>query len=168
MSKEVAFNEYSAKTLELLGKGAFLTTAHGGKTNTMTIGWGSVGVTWMKPIFTVLVRQSRYTKDLIEKSGEFTVTIPFGGDMKEALGLCGTKSGRDLDKIQAAGLATKPGKKIATPVIDAKGLHYECKIVYKQTMIPEALDSNYQASMYPKGDYHTIYFGEIVATYLDE
>jgi flavin reductase (DIM6/NTAB) family NADH-FMN oxidoreductase RutF len=167
MSKEVSFNEYATKAIDIISKGAFLTTAHAGKTNTMTIGWGSIGVIWSKPIFTVLVRQSRFTHDLIGPSGEFTVSIPFG-DMKEALGLCGTKSGRDLDKIKAAGLTLKSGKKTATPVIAAAGLHYECKIVYQQTMIPEALDSAYQAAAYPKGDYHTMYFGEIVAVYIEE
>jgi flavin reductase (DIM6/NTAB) family NADH-FMN oxidoreductase RutF len=167
MAKEVGYNEYAAKAIDVISKGAFLTTAHGGKTNTMTIGWGSIGVIWRRPMFTVLVRQSRFTRDLIEKSGEFTVSIPFG-DMKEALGICGTKSGRDLDKIKAAGLTLKPGKKLTTPVIAAKGLHYECRVVYKQTMIPDALDAEYQVAVYPQGDYHTMYFGEIVAVYLEE
>jgi flavin reductase (DIM6/NTAB) family NADH-FMN oxidoreductase RutF len=167
MSKEVGYNEYASKAIDIISKGAFLTTAFAGKTNTMTIGWGSIGVIWRNPMFTVLVRQSRFTRELIEQSGEFTVSIPFS-DMKEALGVCGTKSGRDLDKIKAAGLTLKPGKKITTPVIAAKGLHYECKIVYKQTMIPEALDKRYQAAAYPEGDYHTMYFGEIVAVYIEE
>jgi len=167
MSKEVGYNEYASKALDIISKGAFLTTAHAGKTNSMTIGWGSIGVIWRKPIFTVLVRQSRFTRDLIEKSGEFTVSIPFGS-MSEALGLCGTKSGRDLDKIKAAGLTLQPGKKINTPVIAANGVHYECKVVYKQTMVPDALDSGYQTALYPQGDYHTMYFGEIIAVYVDE
>jgi flavin reductase (DIM6/NTAB) family NADH-FMN oxidoreductase RutF len=167
VSKDVKYNEYAAKAIEDISKGAFLTTAHGGKTNTMTIGWGSIGFIWNKPIFTVLVRPSRFTHGLIEPSGEFTVSFPFE-DMKEALSLCGTKSGRDLDKIKAAGLALKPGQKVATPVIGCKGLHYECKVVYKQNMDPAALDGDYKGRCYPNGDYHTVYYGEILACYITE
>ncbi|MDR3592738.1 MAG: flavin reductase family protein [Negativicutes bacterium] len=167
MSREISCNEYAGKVLDMIEKGAFLTTATDNKTNTMTIGWGSVGVIWGKPIFTVLVRQSRFTRDLIEESGEFTVSIPFG-DMREALNFCGSKSGRDFNKFNAAGLVLEPGKKVATPVIAGCNLHYECKIVYKQPMIPTALDRGYQNRCYKKGDYHTMYFGEIIAAYVTE
>lgn len=167
MSKDVTYNEYAGKLIESIGKGAFLTTAHDGKTNTMTIGWGSIGFIWGKPIFTVLVRPSRYTHKLIEPSGEFTVSLPFE-DLKEALGLCGSKSGRDLDKIKAAGLALKAGQKVATPVIGCKGLHYECRVVYKQNMDPLPLDGEYKGRCYPQGDYHTVYYGEILASYITE
>lgn len=167
MSKQVNFNEYAAKALGNIGKGAFLTTAAGGCSNVMTIGWGSIGVIWGKPMFTVLVRQSRYSHELIEANGEFTVSFPFG-DMKEALALCGTKSGRDLDKIKAAGLALRGGQKVAAPVVDCGGLHYECRVVYKQTMDPAALDGEYKGRCYPQGDFHTVYYGEILATYISE
>lgn len=167
MSKDVLYSQYSDQILEILTKGAFLTTSHNGKVNTMTIGWGSVSRIWQKPIFLVLVRYSRFTYELIEKSTEFTVSIPLK-DMQAALTLCGTKSGRDIDKIAAAGLSTVPGKKVSVPVIASCGLHYECKIVYKQAMAPDLLDSEYQKACYPNGDYHTLYFGEIVATYVDE
>lgn len=167
MTKDVSFNEYASKVAESISQGAFLTTAHGGRTNTMTIGWGSIGFIWNKPIFTVLVRPSRFTHKLIEPSGEFTVSLPFE-DMKEALSLCGTKSGRDLDKIKAAGLALAAAKKVATPVIGCKGLHYECRIVYKQDMEPANLDDEYKGRCYPQGDYHTVYYGEILASYVTE
>ncbi len=167
MSKDVLYSQYADRVMEALPKGTFLTTAHNGKVNTMTIGWGSIGRIWQKPIFMVLVRYSRFTYDLIEKSTEFTVSVPFK-DMTEALALCGTKSGRDMDKIAVAGLSTTPGKKVSVPVIAGCNLHYECKIVYKQAMTPDTLDSEYQKACYANGDYHTMYFGEIVATYLDE
>lgn len=165
--REVPYTEYATKAIEILSKGAFLTTAHGGKTNTMTIAWGNIGFMWGKPVFTVMVRPSRYTYQLIEQSGEFTVSIPLQ-DMQQALALCGTKSGRDLDKIAAAGLTLLPGQKVATPVIAGCGLHYECKIVYKHPLDPAALDPAYKAKCYASGDFHTLYFGEIVACYREE
>ena len=112
----------------------------------------------------VMVRQSRYTHELIEKGTEFTVSIPVK-EMKKALGICGTKSGRDMDKISAAELTLLPGQAVSVPVIKGCGLHFECKIVYKQTMEPNLLDETNNKSWYANGDYHTLYYGEIVAAY---
>ena len=162
----INFHEKAGKALEILSKGAFLTTAADGQTNTMTIAWGSIGFMWNKPVFTVLVRPSRHTFQLIERSAEFTVSIPLG-DMQQALTLCGTKSGRDMDKIAAAGLTLSPGKEVATPVIGGCGLYYECKVLYKQTMTPVELAPETNKQCYANGDYHTFYFGEIVAAYTD-
>lgn len=167
MTKEIAYNEYAKQAIEQLSKGAFLTTTHNGKTNTMTIGWGNIGFAWGKPLFTVMVRPSRYTYELIEKSGEFTVSIPLN-PMQQALGICGSKSGRDIDKFAAAGLAVLPGQKIATPVIKGCGLHFECKIIYKQEMNPSQLEKSLNEKCYGSGDYHTFYAGEILSCYMEE
>ncbi len=167
MIKEVNYTAYADKAIEILSKGAFLTTTAAGQVNTMTIAWGSIGFIWAKPVFMVMVRPSRHTYKLIEESGEFTVSIPLK-DMKEALALCGSKSGRDLDKLAAAGLTTLPGQKIATPGIAGCGLHFECKILYKQAMTQENLDPAITAAKYATGDFHTLYYGEIVSAYVEE
>ena len=164
--KEISFEEYAPQVLQALPKGAFLTVRNAGRDNTMTIGWGSIGVIWNKPIFTVLVRPSRFTFGLLEASGEFTVSVP-RTDMAKALALCGSKSGRDIDKFAVAGLQKLPGLKIATPVIAGAGLHYECKVVFKQPMNPALLDTVISAASYPSGDYHTLYFGLIQATWIE-
>jgi hypothetical protein len=62
-------------------------------------------------------------------------------------------------------LETSDGKKVASPIIKVPGIHYECKIVYKSTMNPAHLDKNYDKSLYPQKDYHTLYFGEIQGCY---
>ena len=164
--KEITFDQYAPQVIQTLPKGAFLTVRHGGRDNVMTIGWGTIGVIWGQPIFSVLVRPSRFTFGLLEASGEFTVSIPLT-DMSKALAVCGSKSGRDIDKFAAAGLQKLPGVKIATPVIAGAGLHYECKVVFKQPMNPAPLDSNLNASISSNGDYHTHYFGQIQATWLE-
>lgn len=161
---DMKWNDHAEKALEGLSKGAFLTTAHDGKANTMTISWGSLGFIWRRPVFTVMVRPSRHTFGMIEKSGEFTVTIPLE-DMQQALALCGSKSGRDLDKFTAAGIKTMPGKTGSTPVIDCAGFHYECKVIYKQAMNPANADAEVNTTCYATGDHHVIYYGEIVAVY---
>lgn len=166
MMKEVAFDQYAPQVIQTLPKGAFLTVRHAGRDNVMTIGWGTIGVIWGQPIFSVLVRPSRFTFDLLEGSGEFCVSIPLAG-MAKSLAVCGSKSGRDLDKFAAAGLQKLPGIKIATPVIAGAGLHYECKVVFKQPMDPKPLEKGLDASFYGNGDYHTLYFGQIQAAWLE-
>lgn len=164
--KETAYNEEAAKALAALSKGAFLTAGDETRSNTMTIGWGSIGFIWRKPVFTVLVRPSRYTHEFIEKSGEFTVSLPFGV-LQEALNICGSRSGRDGDKVAAAGLTLKAGKKVATPVIAGCGLYYECKVIGKHQLTPELLTDAVNKDCYAAGDHHTVYYGEIVATYTE-
>lgn len=166
MSNEVPYNEYAAKVVEILAKGAFLTTICGDSVNTMTIGWGNIGFMWGKPIFTVMVRPSRHTYQLMEQSSEFTVSIPLN-DMQKALGVCGSKSGHDTDKIAMAGLTLLPGQKVNVPVIGGCGLHYECKIVYKQAINPTAFDNEFTKKWYGSGDFHTFYFGEIISCYTE-
>ncbi len=166
MTKDISYQEYASTVLETISKGAFLTTSSGGRSNTMTIGWGSIGVMWGLPVFTVMVRESRYTYELIENSNAFTVSIPLH-DMQAELALCGSKSGRDMDKFSAAKLQPQPGKKVAVPVIGGCGLHYECEILYKSPMDPAQLDAGVQQTFYKAGDYHTYYYGKIVACYLD-
>ena len=166
--KDVAFNEYLEQVIEQLPRGAFLNTRYKDKTNTITIGWGTIGIIWGKPIFMVAVRYSRYTYDLIDKSGEFTVSIPLKDNLKKELGFCGSRSGRDYDKFKECGLTLTEGRTVNVPIINECQLHYECKVVYKQSMEPGTLDQSIKDVCYRTGDYHVIYFGEITACYMTE
>ena len=103
MKKDINVWEYAGQICEQTGKGILVTTKAEGKVNTMTIGWGTLGIQWGKPIYTVFVRESRYTKEMLEKHGEFTINVPMGEVNKEILKICGTKSGRDMDKIAELG-----------------------------------------------------------------
>ena len=151
------------KLVSLIEKGAFLSVKAQDKFNTMTIGWGTTGICWRKPILMVAVRNSRHTFTLMEVAPDFTVTLP-SGNLRDEIFYCGTKSGRDVDKLQECGLNTAAGRKTQTPIIDVPGMHVECKIVYKSAMDPAYLNDDYHA-LYPKKDFHTLYFGEIVACY---
>lgn len=150
---------------QLRQQGAFLSVAGAERANTMTIGWGSIGFIWKRPIFMVMVRQSRFTYELIEKTDHFTVSIPNDDRMKQALTVCGTKSGRDIDKCAAAGINFVPAQTVASPVVAGCGLYYECKIVYKQPMDQAMLLPEIQETMYANHDYHVLYYGEIAACY---
>ena len=147
-------------------QGAFLTVKSGDKINTMTIGWGNVGYVWNRPIFTVMVRKSRYTNDLLETSDNFTVSIPLSKKLKSELMVCGIKSGRKIDKFKECNLTLQKSKKIDTPIIAECDLFYECKIVYKQEMNPRLLSEDIVKSSYDNGDCHTLYYGQILETYI--
>ena len=149
-------------------RGAFLTVKNNNEVNTMTISWGSIGYQWARPIFTVMVRKSRFTHDLLENSDEFTVSIPLTDDLKDALSICGSKSGRDMDKIKEANLTLKQSKSTNTPIISGNSVHYECKVVFKQDIKEESLHSNIMKNSYVSGDLHTIYSGEILQCYTEE
>ncbi len=150
--------------METVTKGAFLTVKAGEEINTMTIGWATIGFVWRREVFMVAVRDSRHTFSLIEKSSDFTVTIPTDSSSKEALVFCGTKSGRDYNKFIECNLQTRKAVAVESPVIDTAGVHYECRIIYKSAMNSADLDDNLE-KLYPAKDYHTLYFGEILACY---
>jgi flavin reductase (DIM6/NTAB) family NADH-FMN oxidoreductase RutF len=168
MYREIKFNDLSKELLEQLPKGAFLTVKSGDNVNTMTIAWGSLGFMWYKPVFTAMVRYSRHTYDLIEKSEDFTVSLPLNGQLKEALGICGTKSGRDVDKFKECNLTLKDGDTVNSPIIDECDLHVECKIMYKQAMDENNLAEEVKNKAYANGNYHVIYYGEIKKIYVKE
>jgi flavin reductase (DIM6/NTAB) family NADH-FMN oxidoreductase RutF len=134
----------------------------------MTIGWGEVGRVWSRPVFTVLVRRSRYTYGCLLASESFTVNVPAPGKLQEELLFCGTKSGRDLDKVASCGLTLVEGKKVATPVLAECTLHYECKVILRKQLAREDLsDPGILAQYYPNDDHHMIVIGEILAVYPD-
>jgi len=151
-------------SINKIKRGAFLTVKSGNALNTMTIGWATFGVVWNKPVMMVAVRSSRHTFGIIEAASDFTVTIP-AADMQKETAYCGSKSGRDVDKFKICNLETVNSRQVASPVIKAIGRHYECKIIFKSVMDPAHFDKVYDSSLYPKKDYHTLYFGEIVDCY---
>ena len=165
--KDLNYMSIAEDNLKKIRKGAFLTVKAGKALNTMTIGWATFGFIWQKPIMMVAVRPTRHTFGIIEKAQDFTVSVP-AGDMSKAIAFCGSKSGRDVDKFKMCNLETAEGQNVASPIIKVPGIHYECKIVYKSAMNPIHLDKNYDKSLYPQKDYHTLYFGEIVACYETE
>jgi flavin reductase (DIM6/NTAB) family NADH-FMN oxidoreductase RutF len=150
--------------------GAFLAVLdEKGKPNPMTIGWGQVGIVWSRPVCTVLVRPTRYTYGGIRAGDSFTVNVPRAGDLEEALALCGSKSGRAMDKAKASGLTWTPSKKVATPIIEECALFYECEILARAALDRDSFrSSDVLETFYPKGDPHLVVFGEIVACYAEE
>ncbi len=170
MKKFVDPFDYAGAICKAMGKGILLTTKCDGKVNTMTIGWGMLGIEWGKPIFLALVRESRHTMQMLNGNGEFTVNIPVCEIDKKILGFCGTKSGRDLDKIQAMNLTLEEPEKISVPGIRELPLTLECKVLYRQAQNANGLSQEIISRYYPGEvqDHHTAFYAEIVSAYIIE
>lgn len=137
-----------------------------GAPNVMTIGWMLGGAVWGKPILTVLVRPSRHSHTRLEEVGEFTVNV-LPPERAEALQYCGTASGRDADKFARAGLTVSPARKVRAPIVGDGLVHYECRVVHRNDVIPEKVAPEIIAAAYPQGDFHRVYFGEVLAAYAE-
>ena len=131
------------------------------KDNVMTASWGFVGVMFRKKCVVLPIRTSRYTKGLLDETGIFTLSIPSQGTMKEALAICGTKSGRDTDKWKAAKIERQKAKAVDTNVVKGCAHYIECKII---TCVPMT-DTKGIEEFYTTGDMHNLYIAEIVEEY---
>ena len=169
MKVDLSVGDFLDETVKTLYETGLLLVSAGndGNPNAMTIGWGFIGYLWSKPYFIVAVRPSRYTYKLIKETGCFTVNVPSKG-MEDLVNYCGTVSGRTHNKFKEKGLTAVKGRRVNTPIIDECVLHYECKVDYEFDLEPERISAQVKRINYPSGDYHTLFFGEILAYYGDE
>ena len=159
----------AAEALSMAGEaGAFLVVGEE-KPNVMTMGWGTAGVMWSKPVLMAPVRHSRYTHALLENNDTFVVSVPAAGEMRDALRICGTRSGRDMDKVTAAGLRMGSAKEVRTPVVEGCAIHVECRVLQRSELDFTTLDGEDLARFYGNdaegGDTHSLYFAQILACY---
>ena len=172
MKQTVDAFDYAGQICKAMKRGVLLTTKTGDFVNTMTIGWGKIGIEWNKPVFIAYVRETRHTRKMLDESGEFTVNIPCGKIDSGILSYCGTKSGRDTDKIRDLGLTLVDSDLVAAPGIRELPLTLECRVIYKQkqdlTQMQESVLERFYPAMDETGfqDYHIAYYGEILHAYL--
>ncbi len=137
-----------------------ITAKEGNKVNAMTASWGGVGVLWGKNTAFIFVRNSRYTKELIDKGSHFSLTF-FDSTYKSALKYFGMVSGRREDKISNAKMHINYYEEI--PFIDEGNFVICCKKMSATPILPEQfLNPDIQKQWYADGDYHTMYVGEIL------
>ncbi|MGD1821705.1 MAG: flavin reductase family protein [Pleomorphochaeta sp.] len=178
MKKKINVFDYTNQIMRTLSKGVLLTTKSGNRVNSMTISWGAFGIEWAKPIFSVYVRQSRFTKKLLEENPEFTINIPLNDYDKKIISFCGTKSGNDVDKIKEMNLTLVDSELISVPSIKEFPLTLECKVIYKQLQDKNQISEEMKVKFYPEEvssdfhgankDFHTVFYGEIVDAYIIE
>ncbi len=176
--KKIDVFDYAKEIMMGVKSGALVTTKVGDKVNTMTISWGTLGIEWNKPIFITFVREQRFTREMLDNNGEFTVNIPFGDFDKKITAFAGSKTGRSLDKIKELGLTLVDSGNISVPGIKELPLTLECKVVYKQlqdrnSVSDENLEKHYPQDVdsshpFANKDFHIAYYGEIVGAYIIE
>lgn len=165
--KEVELKSLNMNPFTLIGDEWLLVTAGTeGKFNTMTASWGGLGVFWGKNSATIYIRPGRYTKQFIDSNDTFTLSF-FKEDYKKALSICGSLSGRDINKVEKANL---------TPVFDEDNTYFDeakmvvvCKKMYHSEITFDNFDNpSFDKLMYPEKDYHTIYIAEILKVLVKE
>ncbi len=149
--------------LKLIGKDWMLITVKDGeRVNAMTASWGCMGVLWNKPVAVGFVRPQRFTFGLAE--AEDRVSLAFlGEEYRGALNICGTKSGRDGDKLALAGLSTHEMNGV--PVISEARLVLLCRKLYVGDLCEQGFVDKSLLVNYKNGDYHRMYVWEIEHAY---
>lgn len=162
MFLEISPEKFSCAPFDLIDNGWVLICAPDAQkacgANAMTASWAGLGVLWNKNVATIYVRPQRHTFSLIEHSDEVSLCF-LGEGFRDALRLCGTKSGKDTDKIAAAGLSVAFDGK--TPFIEQSDMVMICKKAYSDFLRKECFHDTAHLSAYPKKDYHKMYILEI-------
>lgn len=158
--KQIEINEFSENPFKLIGSDWMLITAKkGDKTNMMTASWGGVGILWNKPVATIYVRPQRYTKEFIDNEEYFSLCV-LPEEYRQILNYCGTKSGRDEDKIVETKLTIDESEK--APIFKESRLVLICKKLYAQDLTEQSfIDKSLVEKNYKAKDFHTMYIAEI-------
>ena len=153
--KQLDFNVFSA-----IGHQWMLITAGTPEhCNTMTASWGGLGILWSKPMATVYIRPQRYTRQFVDENEYFTLAF-FPESWRKQLSLCGIKSGREIDKVKECGF-TVAAAECGAPYFKEAELVLVCRKQMRLPMDPAAMPEDVKEKHY-NGDYHDIYWGEIV------
>ena len=162
----IDFMELSPKVFQLFGtQTPLLTAGDKNRCNTMTIGWAQLGTLWAKPVCTVYVRPERHTYGFMESHDYFALSF-LPAEEKKTLTFCGTKSGRDVDKIKECGLTVAYGAGDA-PYFEEAELVLVCRKLYAQELSADCvLDGGPIDRFYgAHGNWHKSYVAEVVEVY---
>ena len=161
MLKAMDPKKLQENVFSLIGdKWMLITAGTGEKCNTMTASWGGLGVIWGAPAATCYIRPQRYTKEFVDREEYFTLAF-FPEEYRKQLSLCGSKSGRDVDKVKECGFTVKTAA-CGAPYFEEAELVLVCRKRFAQEMDPNNMPQEIREKWYPQQDYHTLYIGEIV------
>lgn len=167
MLRAVDVKTLSDNTFSLIGDEWMLITAGDReRCNTMTASWGGLGIMWGEPCATAYIRPQRYTKEFVDAQEYFTLSF-FDPEYRPQLALCGSKSGRELDKVKQCGFTVEYSPEGA-PMFAQARLTLVCRKLYAQDMDPKAMPEWVLDKWYPNRDYHTMYIGQIVSAFMND
>lgn len=98
----------------------------GGRPNAMAASWTGICCS-LPPCAYFSARHSRFTHACVTARRAFTINIP-GVDQLAAADYFGIASGRDTNKLAAAGLDTAPAELVDAPVLSSFPLIMECRL----------------------------------------
>ena len=158
----------SENAFDLIGKSWMLVTAgNKEKFNTMTASWGGIGWLWNRPVAFVFIRPERFTHDFVEREERLTLSF-YREDCRGILQFCGTKSGRDVDKVKETGLRPVALESGAMTFEQAR-LTLDCRKLFKSPMAAAGfIDRSILEKWYndrPGGSLHDVYVVEIEGVY---
>ena len=150
-------------------KWALLTAGTPDNFNTMTVSWGGMGTLWGVPVVTTYVRTSRYTHEFMDNNDYFTLSF-YPEDYKKILGVMGSQSGRDIDKMHYEGLTSKEvsidtssaDKPAETVTFNESEITLVCKKLFKQPMDLDKIPADIVDRFYTGDAPHDMYIGEVV------
>ncbi len=163
--KEISIHKLQLNPFDKIGRDwALLTAGDASESNTMTVSWGGLGELWNRDVATVYVRPQRYTKRFIDAADRFTLSF-YAPEHKHALGILGTKSGRDGDKVAEVGFT--PVYLDGTCAYEQAELVLVCRKLYADDIKPACfIDRACDSDNYPEHDYHTMYIAEVEKVYI--
>ncbi|MCL1944413.1 MAG: flavin reductase [Firmicutes bacterium] len=135
--------------------------------NLMSTHWGSVGYFFNKWIFVLPVRNNKLSHEIIEKTQEFAVSVPYK-DLRNTITKADITSGREGNKFVALHLHPLKCKSINSYVVGDCGLHLECKVIHTSNIARNNISEEINEQLYINKDYHTMYYGEILSVYETE
>ncbi len=160
--RNISYKEFESEAIKLIGDDWMLVAAGSMESyNMMTANWGGLGWLWNKPVAFIFVRPQRYTHTFTEREDFFTLTF-YEESERDILKLMGSKSGRDIDKMNTPGLTAFETQNGSVAFKEAK-LVLECKKLFATTLDYNSfVDKELAERVYPGKDFHTMYVGEIV------
>lgn len=158
--QKVDFDQFEVNPFDKIGKDWMLVTAgNEEKANTMTASWGGMGVMWGKNVVFVFIRDSRFTKEFIDREGRFSLSFP-SEEYRKEMKFLGTVSGRDEDKIKEAGVHVAYHDGV--PYIDEAKEILLCRVMSETPITKDEFkDEKIDAAWYADQDYHKMYIAEI-------
>ncbi len=166
---EITPAQLGENVFDMFREGFLLTAQQGDQVNTMTVGWGALGVMWGKDVMITSVRPERYTYEFMEASDTFSMAVLPREDKKK-VGYCGSVSGRDTDKVADCGFTVEH--------VDGTPYFAESRVVFicKKLAAPALQQSDFLGDdtipdrwyNEKSGGYHTLFFGEIIKILIKE
>ena len=127
--------------------------------NGMTVSWGGFGIMWNKPVAFIFVRKSRYTHEFMDREEYFTLSF-YPEEYRKILGVLGSKSGRDMDKMNGSGLTAKEVPNSMT--FEEAEITIVCRKMFMQRLEPSNISDLNAAKFYTGDAVHDMYIGEVV------